>query len=343
MATLSLETNRHCQCLAAARSHTSRATTCPLAGKTANETTILLGCFYGRPERRYPCARCQVYGVSMFTCRVRRGHSNPDFNLLLNFSNLGGVRGLLAPFFNNPAGTQTEGGSVARPGGGGVAQGNSGDRVSAASVTNGATAEKDASHGNDEQDLEDPRQILQKAQEAWQLANRLINQSQTLADSPVRLSEAFISTHFPFDHSDNHYMYCIVCGLSGDLLCCDGCSNVVHPKCIGMTEIPDGDWFCEACMTKKNGSKKQAASVEATRSDGYTGVKKSAEVAEFSHEEQKGNSDSKTADRPASAQSSAPVTVDAIPYPHEAVKQVDDSDPGQANQGACSNDQKKRA
>ncbi|KAL3945532.1 MAG: hypothetical protein SGBAC_000356 [Bacillariaceae sp.] len=44
---------------------------------------------------------------------------------------------------------------------------------------------------------------------------------------------------------------CGVCGLEGDLLCCDGCSRSYHKQCIGMKpaeELPEGEWLCPECQ-----------------------------------------------------------------------------------------------
>ena len=37
--------------------------------------------------------------------------------------------------------------------------------------------------------------------------------------------------------------------LGGELLCCDGCPIAVHLGCVsdGITEFPEGDWFCARC------------------------------------------------------------------------------------------------
>lgn len=43
---------------------------------------------------------------------------------------------------------------------------------------------------------------------------------------------------------------CLVCGLEGDLLCCDACPASFHKICIGMTpyaKLPDGKWWCPEC------------------------------------------------------------------------------------------------
>ena len=44
---------------------------------------------------------------------------------------------------------------------------------------------------------------------------------------------------------------CQVCGSGDDdatLLLCDGCdAGAVHTSCVGLSEVPDDDWFCPAC------------------------------------------------------------------------------------------------
>ena len=43
---------------------------------------------------------------------------------------------------------------------------------------------------------------------------------------------------------------CAICGLEGDLICCDGCIGSYHKCCIGMannTKLPEGKWFCHEC------------------------------------------------------------------------------------------------
>ena len=43
---------------------------------------------------------------------------------------------------------------------------------------------------------------------------------------------------------------CTVCGVEGDLLCCDGCPGSFHRACIGMGatgKLPEGKWLCPEC------------------------------------------------------------------------------------------------
>jgi hypothetical protein len=83
------------------------------------------------------------------------------------------------------------------------------------------------------------------------LAGYLYNQADLLKQTKLKLSEDFIKANFPFDPEDNHYVFCIHCGCAGDLLICDGCPNVSHPKCVGLAEVPEGDWFCKKCENAK--------------------------------------------------------------------------------------------
>ena len=43
---------------------------------------------------------------------------------------------------------------------------------------------------------------------------------------------------------------CTICGIEGDLLCCDGCPGSFHKACIGMGpngRLPEGKWLCPEC------------------------------------------------------------------------------------------------
>ncbi len=182
-----------------------------------------------RPGRRAPCIRCQVYGFTFYTCRVLRCHSNPDFDFVANWREVGGIEGLLAPF-------------------------------KAASSVPIAGCDPHLSHFQDPMAvdknsiLEDPTMELEKARKAVQTSTFLVGQADALASERFKLSTKFIQAAFPVDPDDGHYIWCTICGLSGDVLCCDGCSNVVHPKCIGLSTIPEDDWFCDACSIKRKSS-----------------------------------------------------------------------------------------
>ena len=40
--------------------------------------------------------------------------------------------------------------------------------------------------------------------------------------------------------------FCSKCSLGGVLLCCDKCSKSYHLACVGLKELPSGDWICES-------------------------------------------------------------------------------------------------
>jgi hypothetical protein len=53
------------------------------------------------------------------------------------------------------------------------------------------------------------------------------------------------------DLQDDHENTCHECGDVGQLIICDkqGCKFSFHLKCVGLSDVPDGDWFCKYCST----------------------------------------------------------------------------------------------
>uniref|UniRef100_A0A5B7BUP7 PHD finger transcription factor n=1 Tax=Davidia involucrata TaxID=16924 RepID=A0A5B7BUP7_DAVIN len=47
-------------------------------------------------------------------------------------------------------------------------------------------------------------------------------------------------------HSTNDYI-CSVCHFGGELVLCDQCPSSFHTTCLGLKDVPDGDWFCPSC------------------------------------------------------------------------------------------------
>lgn len=45
-------------------------------------------------------------------------------------------------------------------------------------------------------------------------------------------------------HSDD---ICSVCKYTGELVICDRCPSTFHPQCVGLSELPDGEWICPSC------------------------------------------------------------------------------------------------
>ncbi|XWS14801.1 hypothetical protein CRYUN_Cryun35bG0039500 [Craigia yunnanensis] len=40
---------------------------------------------------------------------------------------------------------------------------------------------------------------------------------------------------------------CSACRDGGELICCHRCPSAFHLNCLGLKEVPDGDWFCPPC------------------------------------------------------------------------------------------------
>ncbi|KAE9225767.1 hypothetical protein PF005_g5380 [Phytophthora fragariae] len=74
--------------------------------------------------------------------------------------------------------------------------------------------------------------------------------------SPVR--HAHVENHpGPKAPEDQWDVDCSVCGLGGELLCCDGCPRAFHVNCIGLGDIPDTEWFCNECNLQTCGACKK--------------------------------------------------------------------------------------
>jgi hypothetical protein len=258
--------------------------------------------FFGRQGRMHPCGRCQTYKRSMLNCRVRRGHSNIDFDWPTFCQGFEGIGGLLRALEGEGSRDKPDfarGDVVVNSV---AADENGRTERSVHSNTNDATSEMgsldktcqlvadqnktEATEGGempesvvastkilmgqgstemrndgnqdhstqDDLDTEktlDPRELVEKASTALSSAKDVIEKARAYGEAPDRLSGEFVGSCYPVDSDDGHYIYCVVCGLSGNLLCCDGCANVVHSDCISLKDIPDDDWFCEECVRKR--------------------------------------------------------------------------------------------
>ena len=52
------------------------------------------------------------------------------------------------------------------------------------------------------------------------------------------------------EDEDHHDLYCKECKDGGDVLLCDYCRLVYHPKCVNppLIDIPEGEWKCPRCL-----------------------------------------------------------------------------------------------
>eukprot|EP00250_Pteridium_aquilinum_P009036 c18401_g1_i1 orf=616-4032(+) len=53
---------------------------------------------------------------------------------------------------------------------------------------------------------------------------------------------------------------CVLCGMNGNLICCDGCPAAYHSRCVGISRasLPPGDWFCPECIVEKVGGEQSS-------------------------------------------------------------------------------------
>ncbi len=79
---------------------------------------------------------------------------------------------------------------------------------------------------------------------------------------------------------DGNQYYCAVCLDVGDVVCCDGCPKVFHPKCIPagcdsrlLMDTEEDLWFCPDCISKgkENSNGKMNRKQGATTNDGTNG------------------------------------------------------------------------
>ena len=44
--------------------------------------------------------------------------------------------------------------------------------------------------------------------------------------------------------------YCMICQDGGNVMCCEGCSNVAHFTCLNLKKQPN-EWLCSDCKESK--------------------------------------------------------------------------------------------
>jgi len=245
---------------------------------------------YGRPGRMQPCARCQCYKRSLFSCRVKRGHSNVDFDWISTFKGKGGLDGILlalnakndVEIVDGAQDAHLENGTVEKV----TNKKEEDDNAEGRPKTSNEETSQEENKRREAEDTETLKR-LRKAKATLSLAQSVLKDAENYSKAPPRFSKEFIAEAFPVDPTDGHYHYCIVCGLSGDLLCCDGCSNVVHNHCVSLGEVPEGDWFCEECerlrptnsaVDRRAESNEEKCGPQARSSDELTADRKAGEV-----------------------------------------------------------------
>jgi hypothetical protein len=217
--------------------------------KDYENNDALVKVFFGRPGRMAACARCRAYGRSTIVCRLYKRHILPDFDWILAFHRSGGIEGLLYMLRTGLPAVK----SSSQP----------------PALLNDNAATGDAEGPNMEKGKPNPTAVFEKAKAAIVLAKRLLEQARKKAQAPIRLREEFIRSYFPVDPSDGRYNYCTICGLSGDVVCCEGCPNVIHPHCVGLSDIPEDDWYCSKCTLKSKETGGASATDSSAKKEGY--------------------------------------------------------------------------
>ena len=88
-------------------------------------------------------------------------------------------------------------------------------------------------------------------------------------EGPSSAERENTKTSTSFEEDDPNEDVCGECGLeNGELVCCDRCPKAYHASCIGLEEIPEGEWLCPKCVGKGKGGKMAAPVVEESDSEG---------------------------------------------------------------------------
>ncbi|KAJ4701619.1 Zinc finger, PHD-type [Melia azedarach] len=49
------------------------------------------------------------------------------------------------------------------------------------------------------------------------------------------------------EYDDNNDEICSICRYGGELILCDDCPSSFHQSCLGLKDLPTGNWFCSSC------------------------------------------------------------------------------------------------
>ncbi|KAL1185724.1 hypothetical protein V6Z11_A01G132300 [Gossypium hirsutum] len=68
-----------------------------------------------------------------------------------------------------------------------------------------------------------------------------LSTSPSIVDNPNSKTAKFNSIEHENDEA------CSICCYGGELICCEYCPSAFHMNCLGLNEVPDGNWFCPSC------------------------------------------------------------------------------------------------
>ncbi|XP_059663847.1 uncharacterized protein LOC132309570 [Cornus florida] len=86
-------------------------------------------------------------------------------------------------------------------------------------------------------------------------ANIFLEDGRSLSECQLQLksndnSRSFITDTHEMNGKRHHKAndrICYVCNFGGTLILCDQCPSSFHTHCLGLKDIPEGDWFCPSC------------------------------------------------------------------------------------------------
>ncbi|XP_042045724.1 uncharacterized protein LOC121791994 [Salvia splendens] len=85
-------------------------------------------------------------------------------------------------------------------------------------------------------------------------ANIYLEDGMSLLECQLQLKLRYISRNSRLERQPKAAQHhrksddiCSVCHYGGDLLLCDLCPSSFHTQCVGLKEVPEGDWFCPSC------------------------------------------------------------------------------------------------
>jgi hypothetical protein len=200
----------------------------------------LVRALFCRSKRKQVCARCVLSKKGLFTCRVRSAHSNLDPSWIDYYRSKVGVDGILA-LLDQDYQPQIEPYQ---------SQDSPGEDIES-TVDQSETLENKDDEDNLRSAINSATEVQAKANKAQELSRVLLLRAKKEMELPILLSSEFMHSSFIVDPDDGHFEICPKCGLGGDVICCESCPMVSHPKCAGMDEIPDEDWHCDACTAKE--------------------------------------------------------------------------------------------
>ncbi|KAB1203956.1 Chromodomain-helicase-DNA-binding protein 4 [Morella rubra] len=98
-------------------------------------------------------------------------------------------------------------------------------------------------------------------------ANIILEDGRSLQDCQRQAIDCNQNKSFATKLQDNDVI-CSVCRYGGELVLCDRCPSSFHISCIGLKDVPNGDWFCPSCTCGICGQSRFQEKIEHSMDDG---------------------------------------------------------------------------